>query len=332
MRPALALALGLALLAPPAALAKSRHAPAPDVIVDQDGGVDDLIAMSLLLKSGQARVVAITICPADSYLKPTTTATQLFVDKLGARGVMIAKGHSEGRNPFPAEWRRDAARVLGIDALKGATPTGANPLAATDAAHTLVRLLSGPRRYTILETGPLTNIADALKLNPAIARHIRRIYIMGGAIRVPGNVSQPGHDGSAEWNLFNQPQAAADVLASGIPITLVPLDATNRVPLHAAFVERLGKQPAMAAQLAAQSWRLLVVGQIDGYYFWDTLTAAAMLDPSLVALKTLKLKVIATGPSQGRTVEAPDGAPIEVALDADQAKVEALFLKVLARP
>ena len=51
---------------------------------------------------------------------------------------------------------------------------------------------------------------------------------MGGAVRVKGNVEQPGHDGSAEWNLFNSLEAAAHVVKAGIPLTLVPLDATNQ--------------------------------------------------------------------------------------------------------
>jgi purine nucleosidase len=330
VRLALALAAALVLGAPLAAVAKP---PPPEVIVDQDGGVDDLIAFSLLIKSGQVRVAAVTVCPGDAYLEPATRATALVLDRIGARGVVIAQGHDEGVNPFPAEWRRAATDVLGVDDLKGREPSGANPPAAEDAAHTLARLLSGKKTYTILETGPLSNIAAALRLNPQAARRIRRIYVMGGAVRVTGNVRQAGHDGSAEWNLFNQPQAAAEVIASGVPITLVGLDATNRVPMNAAFVARMARQPSTASQLAAQSWRL-VVDQTgpDGYYFWDTLTAAALLDPGVVATRRLKVKVLTSGPSQGRTVEAPDGAPIDVALDADRGRVERMFLDILGRP
>ena len=110
---------------------------------------------------------------------------------------------------------------------------------------------------------------------------------MGGAVRVPGNVEQPGHDGSAEWNLYNEPQAGAEVIQSGIPITLIPLDATNKVPLTRKFIDRLGRQPSIAAQLASQSWQL-VAGQegAEQYYFWDTLTAAAMWDRLLWRSKT----------------------------------------------
>lgn len=303
---------------------------ARDVIIDHDGDFDDLVAVELLARSPDFAVRAITICPGDSYLEQATRATQLFLDRLGARNIAIAQGHSDGINPFPAQWRADAGRILDLPALAGKAE--AHPPVADDAAHLLVKLLSGKDDYTILETGPLTNIADALRLEPAIKRHIARIYVMGGAVRVKGNVEQQGHDGSAEWNMFNHPRAAAEVIGSGIPITLIPLDATNHAPLSRAFVDRLARQPSIASQLAAQSWQLAlkIVGP-DQYYFWDTLTAAALIDPAVVRTERLKIKVITEGASQGRTIEDASGTPVDVALDASRDKVEQTFLRILGR-
>jgi purine nucleosidase len=329
-------ALSALAAATPAAAAPRHPAPVRTVIHDHDGNADDFVALALVMRSGQFRVAAVTVTPGDAYLEPATRTSQLFLDRLGARGVPVVMGHDEGTNPFPEDWRKAAASVLDIAALKGARPSGANPVAAEDAAHYLARLLSRPGRYTILETGPLSNIAAALKLKPSIARHIERIWIMGGAVRVGGNSNEPGYeqagsDGAAEWNIFNAPRAAAEVLASGVPITLIPLDATNKVPLTRRFVDQLGARPGAIARLSAQTWRTALPAEGQSYYFWDTLTAAAMLDPSLVTVKTLKVKVITQGPSQGRTVEAADGRPIQVAVDADAARVEALFLKLLGR-
>ena len=312
-------------------------APAPvalDVIVDQDGGVDDLIAIALLMKSPAVHVRAITICPADSYLEPATKATQLFVDRLGGTNITIAQGHAEGTNPFPAQWRGDAGHVLDIAALKGVQPLSVNPIVAEDAAHHLVRLLSGTQAFSILETGPFTDIADALTLDPSIRKNITRIYAMGGAIRVKGNAEQAGHDGSAEWNIFNQPQAAADVVRSGVPITLIPLDATNHVPLRKEFLDRLSAQTSTASQLASQAWGTTYNFQQQGvtpYYFWDTLTAAVMLDRSLATITNLKIQVVTAGASQGRTMEDPAGNVVEVALDAKRESVEKIFLDMLSR-
>ena len=82
-----------------------RLLSAGDVIIDHDGDVDDLIAISLLLRSPSVRVRGIAICPGNSYLESATRATQLFLERLGARDIPIAQGHSEGANPFPAKWR-----------------------------------------------------------------------------------------------------------------------------------------------------------------------------------------------------------------------------------
>jgi purine nucleosidase len=320
-----------------AAAAFACRTPTADplnVIVDQDGGVDDMIAISLLMKSPAVRVRAITICPADSYLEPATRLTQLFVDRVGGRDIAIAQGHNEGINPFPDAWRRDAARALDIPAFTGLTPGQLNPVVKDDAAHRIAGMLSGGTKYTILATGPMTNIADALELNPSIKDNVTRIYVMGGAMRVKGNVEQPGHDGSAEWNIFNHAKAADAVVRSGIPITLIPLDATNHVPLTPAFLDRLRAQPSVASQLAVQAWGVTYSQQQQGvtpYYFWDTLTAAALLDRTLVTLTHMKIRVVTDGASQGRTLEDPSGTSIEVALDASQSAVERTFIDVLNR-
>ncbi len=315
-----------------AILAGARAADVRDVIVDQDGALDDLVALSLLMRAPGVQVRAVTICPGDSYLEPATRATQRFLERLGGRNIPIAQGHSEGVNPFPAKWRQDSGEVLGIPALRAVAARASNPVVAGDAPHLLAKLLSGGHAYTILETGPLTNIADALRIDPSIKRNIRRLYVMGGAVRVAGNVEQKGHDGSAEWNIFNEPQAAADVIRSGVPITLVPLDATNRVPLTRPFIERLAAQSSLASQLAAQTWRLAANQQGTGtYYFWDPLTAAALVDPSVIRTERLTIRVITAGASQGRTVEDPRGSAMEVAVDAGREPVEKMFLNLLSK-
>jgi purine nucleosidase len=323
------LAAAAALLATPGA--NSQPKPRLDVIVDQDGATDDLIAVAMVANSATVRLAAVAICPGDAYLGPATEGARRVLGALGLHGVSIAQGHDAGRHPFPAEWRRAAADPLDAPAWRAAKPAD-NPVVSEDAPHHLARLLSGPRDFTILETGPLTNIAAALKINPAIKRHIRRIYIMGGAVRTKGNVEAKGYDGSAEWNIYNQPQAAAEVVASGVPITLVALDATNKAPLRRAVVDQLARQPSKASQMAAQAYDQILRGPMaNDYYFWDTMTAAVLVDPSLVRTQRLRIRVITSGPSEGRTVEDPKGAPVDVALDADAARVQQTFLQLLGR-
>lgn len=77
--------------------------------------------------------------------------------------------------------------------------------------------------------GPLSNLAYALDTYPQLAGRIQQVWWMGGALRVRGNVYEPGSDGSAEWNAYWDPAALASVWRSSVPLTLVPLDGTNKV-------------------------------------------------------------------------------------------------------
>ncbi len=92
----------------------------------------------------------------------------------------------------------------------------------------------------MLTLGPLTNVALALQANPNLANRIDGVYVMGGAVHVPGNLDENvSGNTAAEWNVYIDPHAANVVFASGVPITLVGLDATNHAPLTMDFYQRL---------------------------------------------------------------------------------------------
>lgn len=303
------------------------------LIIDHDGAIDDFAALSLLLCSPAVEVKAITVCPADCYREPALLATKRFADCLGAEGILIAAGDFPGVNPFPDRWRSDSYRLAELPALAGRAANPANRVVDEPAPALLARLLSSGERYTLIMTGPLTHLAQALAIHPAIARNIERLCAMAGALRVAGNVARPGHDGSAEWNLYNNPPAAEAVFRSGIEIFMVPLDATNHAALTNEFLARLAAQkdfPASRLLLQAMSLAAPYIHE-GGYYFWDTLTAAALLRPQLVTTEKMSVRVVTQGPSAGRTVEDPQGAPVTVAVGADRAAVEELFLRTFAR-
>jgi len=91
----------------------------------------------------------------------------------------------------------------------------------------------------LFSIGPLTNVAQAMQQHPGIVDRIERIVIIGGAENVPGNITPSGfkrvENHTAEWNIYCDPYAAAVVIASGTPTTLVPLDVTNTVPRREIF-------------------------------------------------------------------------------------------------
>jgi hypothetical protein len=162
-----------------------------------------------------------------------------------------------------------------------------------------VRLLTGTisgsaRSVKLITLGPLTDIALALQADPGIAHNIAMIYAMAGAVRVNGN--EPKY-ANAEWNVYID-AAASRVLRSGIPMTFVPLDASDNVPITTFFPQTVQAHPRTPA--------LRIVGTMlrDPYYtqsptyFWDPLTAVAATDQQAVQLQAARL-VISTRARSG---------------------------------
>ena len=133
-------------------------------------------------------------------------------------------------------------RLYGVELAAGGPPSD---LPAPDL---LVSVISASAEPVVLFTdGPLTNLAAALRLDPGMVENIAMVFTMGGALDVPGNnFDNP----DAEWNIWADPTAAAEVFASGVPLTLVPLDATNQVPVHLFHVAALREHQTTAAVTA----------------------------------------------------------------------------------
>jgi pyrimidine-specific ribonucleoside hydrolase len=191
----------------------------------------------------------------------------------------------------------------------------------------------------LLALGPLTNVAQALQADPALAEGLEMITVMGCAVRVPGNVGSSSDidNDVAEWNIYVDPLAAAIVFRSGAPVTLVPLDATNHAPLTMDFYRRLRRDRTTSC--AEFAYRVFARNEdwirSGHYFFWDPLAAAVATEDGLAAYEELPLTVIeAEGPQSGRTAihdEDDGGAPVRVAVSADQVRFETLFLDALNR-
>jgi len=161
------------------------------------------------------------------------------------------------------------------------------------------------------------------------------VYIMGGAFDVPGNIalSKVGIDNTeAEWNIFIDPHAAAVVLKSGIPVTFVPLDATNQAPITEDFYNRLVKERSTPAakfvyRLLTRQFDLIRAGL---YWFWDPLTAVISTDESLGTFAERSVTVVEEKePECGATRGTENGSPVRITTTVDSQRFETLFLDVL---
>ena len=288
----------------------------PPLLLDHDGGVDDYLALLLATTFQTARLDGVVVTPADCYVTPAVEATRKILDLAGMTGVQVAESTVRGLNAFPREARRDSFSVNLFPILNEreaiATPVSDEPGQAWLAR----RLRESAEPVRLLVTGPLSTVAAALDLDPGIESKILEIAWMGGALRVPGNVSrwlEGGQDGSMEWNVYWDPPAAARVWETDIPVVMCPLDITNRVPMTHDFIRGLGRMRRYPyADFAGQCYALVAH---QTYYFWDVLTAAYVERPDLYRLGEERVRIIQAGESQGRTMPDAGGKRVRVFVD-----------------
>jgi pyrimidine-specific ribonucleoside hydrolase len=302
------------------------------ILIDTDAGTDDLMAIAFLASHPGVRIEAVTV--VNGLAHPDAGAKNIvrLLDLAGRKDIPVFAGRGtplEGKAEFPADWRKIS------DDLPGVTlPASSRTPESQRAADYLVeRLRDQARPVRILALGPLTNLAEALKREPSIAPAIQELVIMGGALRVPGNLGDGGvfktNNTTAEWNIFVDPLAARIVFRSGVPIRLIPLDATNKVPVDLGFLAKFqtGARSPLARVVAQvlESDRAFI--QAGFFYAWDPLAAVALLHPAVVKATKLHVDIRQDAPEQGRTIQAPGSPNARVALDADGAAWRKLFLE-----
>jgi len=194
-----------------------------------------------------------------------------------------------------------------------------------DGIDYMVELLKNEEdQITIIVLGPLSTIAKALQKNPEIQKSIKQLIWMGGALNVQGNVFYVGHDGSAEWNAFWDPESVSYIWNSSIQIVLTPLDITNQVPLTSSFIKQLARQRSYKlSELAGNCYALIA---FQPYYFWDVLTSSYLGNSTMFTIKEWETSVIVKGQSQGRIKEEKGKRKI---LSLDQVDLNQFYMYIL---
>jgi inosine-uridine nucleoside N-ribohydrolase len=321
------------------------------VILDTDPGIDDALALILAFASPELSVEAITTVAGNVTVAQATRNANLLLE--------VADPHprppiATGATCPMVRPLRTAEGYHGEDGLgelsRFRTETGAprypepQQLLAPQSAPTLMTDLisTAPGEIVLICIGPLTNLAMAIQAAPAKMAKVKEIVVMGGAIQAPGNVT-PG----AEFNLYTDPDAARLVFTSGLPITLVPLDVTQRVMLRAelieAVVQHIGSRATRFVRDATE--RLFGVEQEQtgsaATPLHDPLAVGVVIDPSLVTRRPLYVEVeTGNGPAQGMTIadrrhirkkwkQPPN---LQVCMEVDAGRFIALFLERICRP
>jgi inosine-uridine nucleoside N-ribohydrolase len=266
------------------------------IVIDCDPGHDDAIAILLALASPELEVVGVTTVAGNQTLDKTTRNALVTLEVGGRPDIPVAAGADA---PLQRELRT-AAHVHGETGLDG--PSLSEPSAEPVDEHAADFLAALIEPGTVLvPTAPLTNIALLLERHPEVREAIDRIVWMGGAIG-EGNVTP-----AAEFNAFVDPEAAAVVFASRIPITMIGLDVTHKALFTRAHAERLrdaGRAGRFVAELSDffQRFHERSYG-FEGSPIHDAMAVAHVLDPTLVTTRHVNVAVETSSElCDGRTV------------------------------
>ncbi|MBB4824999.1 purine nucleosidase [Sporosarcina luteola] len=285
------------------------------VILDVDTGIDDALAIFYALHSPELDVIGLTTCFGNNTIEKTTRNTLVIVEMAG-KSVPVYKGADQ---PLNRETRHIPTHVHGDDGL-GNCPIPEPSREAEDehAVDFIIRQVKErPNEITLIPVGPLTNLAQAIEKAPEIIPLFKEVIIMGGAVFVPGNVTP-----HSEANIYTDPEAAALVFASGLPITVVGLDVTMKTLLPqtvlADWQEKGTEESRFFADMThyyMQAYETFLPG-IGGCALHDPLAVGVAVNPDFVRKESWHVKVILEGEETGKTVASPAGEPkVQVCTD-----------------
>ena len=269
-----------------------------NIILDCDPGHDDAIAILLAGQKNYLNLLGITTVSGNQTIEKTTKNALNLVNFLKI-DVPVAMGSSE---PIVRE-KQICEAIHGKTGLDGYEFVPHDKkVEEMSAVELIIDLTSKNEHVTIVATGPMTNVALALKLKPEIKNHIDEIIFMGGSID-NGNVTP-----AAEFNIYVDPEAAHIVLNSGLPIKMVGLNVTRKVLCSKEVVSRMGKIGNKTSDLFVKLMNVFNANQAKtfnnfiGGPLHDPVTIASLIDDKLVTWKNMNVTIdLSYGPSAGRT-------------------------------
>src|SRR5215204_5869803 len=269
------------------------------IFIDTDPGVDDALTFLLALASPEIKLEALTTTQGNVTLKKATRNALSILELAHASHIPVAAG-SVVPLVEPLRASADVHGASGIGNSKLPEPkTKQLPVHAVD--YLIERVLAEPNALSIFPIGPLTNIAMAIRKEPKFAKAVKELVIMGGAVQESGNMTP-----QAEFNIFVDPHAAHIVFHSGIPITLIPLDVTQKCLLKQVHIERLLKIKSPISRFIDEAMQVYLAASFErgfaGSALHDPLTLATIIAPELLTLKEYYVNVdISGGVSMGKT-------------------------------
>ena len=307
---------------------------AKKVIIDCDVGVDDALALILAFHSPELNIEAVTgvngNVPLDLVFENIQKVLSLIQPKnkpLIAKGAdRPLKGKPVYAYSFHGESGLGKAKIEKEETEKWYQTFSGK---ANELIPKLAR--QHPNDLTLIAVGPLTNVVLALQRDLEGMKKLKEVVIMGGAVRVKGNVTP-----YAEFNIFVDPLAAKMAFESGLPITLVPLDVTHQVCLTPKVIEESLKPlnnlfsqfVVEATQYNSRTQRF--VDNSEVFYLHDPLAVGIVINKDLVGMEKLSINV-ETGEREhyGQTKEVGGNPKINACSSVNSKTFLELFLSRL---
>ncbi|XP_022154572.1 probable uridine nucleosidase 2 [Momordica charantia] len=272
------------------------------IIIDTDPGIDDAMAIFLALQSPEVEVLGLTTIFGNVYTTLSTRNALHLLEIAGRTDIPVAEGsHVTITNGTKL---RVADFVHGIDGLgnQNFPPPKGKPIEQAAAAFLVEQANLYPGKVTVVALGPLTNIALALKLDPAFQKKVGKIIILGGAFFVNGNVNA-----AAEANIFGDPEAADMVFTSGANVVVVGINVTHQVVLTEDDRDKLARSDGKFAKYLCKILDVYFSYHRDAYetkgvYLHDPATVLAAVDSSLFTYTEGVVRVQTTGITRGLTI------------------------------
>jgi len=304
------------------------------LIYDDDGSPDGTLATLYLLANPDVDLKVISISYGEATPSVYIQHIGNMLDLFDISGITLGAGNNAplaGSNSFP-DWLTESADAFWHMQM----PTTGKKYPSRPAADLIISTIQkSPEPITLYFAGAYTSLAQALRDDPTIVNNIEAVYLMGGAVHVPGNIHDfyPSDANIyAEWNIYVDPQAAKEVFESGLDLYLVPLDATNQVLVsrHDTTAWREGGQ---LADMAADLWDSMIsTWSADEVMMWDLTAAIAMMEPQFCSFIPLHLDVVTLDRTHaGQTVVVPGAEPnIAVCLDPQADRMRQHLIEVFA--
>lgn len=268
------------------------------IILDCDPGHDDAIAIMLAGSSSKIDLIGLTIESGNQIL-----------EKTGRNALNICQ-YLDLDIPVCLGANRPLIKEVEIcDAIHGESgldgfdfPELKKKFDKRRATDFIIQSILGSKeKITVVTTGPMTNLAMAIRLEPKIIDNIEEVVLMGGSTQ-NGNVSP-----AAEFNIFFDPEAAYIVFNSDLKITMIGLDVTRQVLVYPNIIERMDKINNKASLLFSRLMKVFNENQKRVFGFLgsplhDPVTIAYLIDPTVIDTIFVNCTIdISHGPSYGRT-------------------------------